>query len=99
MLYKKNSAKQLDLNLFKNPTCEYRGAPFWSWNCKMNKEMLGKQIIYLKEMGFGGYHMHSRTGMDNIYLGDEFMDLIKFCADTAEKENMLAWLYDEDRWA
>ena len=99
MLYKKNSAKELDLELFKNPTCEYRGTPFWSWNCKMNKDMLKRQIIYLKEMGFGGFHMHSRTGMDNIYLGDEFMDLIKFCTETAEQQQMLAWLYDEDRWA
>ena len=36
--------------------------------------------------------MHSRTGMANEYLGEEFMDLVKFWSK-AEKE-MLAWLYD-----
>src|SRR5690554_3064893 len=98
MLYRKNSNKKLDDNLFKKPTSEYRGAPFWSWNCKLTKDLLETQIEYLKRMGFGGFHMHSRTGMATEYLSDEYMELIKACVDKAEKENMLAWLYDEDRW-
>lgn len=98
MLYKKNSAKSLDDALFKSPTSEYRGAPFWSWNCKMNPEMLCEQIEQLKQMGFGGFQMHSRDGMDNPYLSDEFMGLVSACAEKAEKEQMLAFCYDEDRW-
>ena len=98
MLYKQNSEKELKDELFLNPTSEYRGAPFWSWNCKMTPELLEKQIDYLKEMGFGGFHMHSRSGMDNPYLSEEFMGLVKSCVNKAKKEKMLAWLYDEDRW-
>ncbi len=98
MLYPKNTSRKLDENLFKNPTCEYRGTPFWSWNCKLDKDLLEMQIDCLKEMGLGGFHMHSRTGMATRYLSSEFMELVKTCVDKAEKENMLAWLYDEDRW-
>ncbi len=98
MLYKKNKDKALRDEVFKNPTCEYRGTPFWSWNCKMTPEILEKQIEYLKEMGYGGFHMHSRAGMDNPYLSDEFMGLVKACVNKAKREDMLAWLYDEDRW-
>lgn len=98
MFYKKNSDKVLSDELFKNPTSEYRGAPFWAWNCKMNKEMLTEQISVLKEMGFGGFYMHSRTGMDHKYLGDEFMGLVSACVEKAEKEGMYACLYDEDRY-
>lgn len=98
MLYKKNTEKELPLNLFKAPTSEYRGTPFWSWNCKMTSQILEKQIEYLRDMGFGGFHMHSRAGMDNAYLSEEFMDLVKACVNKAKREKMLAWLYDEDRW-
>ena len=98
MLYKKNSAKELDRGLFENPTSEYRGAPFWAWNCRLDGKELERQIEILKEMGFGGFHMHVRSGLETEYLGDEFMDLVKECTGKAEKEKMLAWLYDEDRW-
>ena len=98
MLYKKNGSPKLDQNLFENPTAEYRGTPFWAWNCKLEKEELTWQLEVLKKMGFGGGHMHVRTGMATPYLSDEYMDLIKACVDKAKSEDMLAWLYDEDRW-
>lgn len=98
MLYKKNGSKELDPQLFQNPSSEYRGTPFWAWNCQLNKELLERQIGYLKEMGFGGFHMHSRVGLATPYLSEEFMQLIKDCVEKAREEKMLAWLYDEDRW-
>ena len=49
-------------------------------------------------MGLGGAHMHVRTGMATPYLSDEHMALIKACVEKCKEENMLAWLYDEDRW-
>lgn len=98
MLYKKNSVKELELELFHHPTSEYRGAPFWAWNCKLEQKELEWQLEVLKKMGFGGAHMHVRTGMETPYLSDEHMELIKACVNKAKKEEMLAWLYDEDRW-
>lgn len=99
MLYKKNTSKSLDEKLFKNPSAEYRAAPFWAWNCVLEKDELLRQIDCLKSMGFGGFHMHSRSGMGTKYLGEEFMDCVKECVKKAKKEDMLAWLYDEDRWS
>ena len=98
MLYPKNRQEKLSRELFAAPTCEYRGAPFWAWNCRLERDELLRQAKILGEMGFGGYHMHVRSGMATPYLGDEFMSLIRACVDQAENDNMLAWLYDEDRW-
>ncbi len=98
MLYPKNQDKELSLDLFRNPTSEYRGTPFWAWNCKLEEEELLRQIGVMQQMGFGGFHMHVRSGMDTPYLSDEFMKLIRACTDEAERREMLAWLYDEDRW-
>ena len=98
MLYKNNAAPSLSDELFKNPTCEYRGAPFWAWNSLLTKDELCRQIDIFKEMGFGGFHMHVRTGLKNKYLSDEFMELVRACIEKAKANHMLAWLYDEDRW-
>lgn len=98
MLYKKRKEDVLRDELFKNPTKEYRGTPFWSWNCKPEKGMMERQMKAFADMGFGGYHIHSRTGLDVEYLGDEFMDDVKFCTEYAKNNDMLMWAYDEDRF-
>ena len=96
MLYKKNTKNSLDDKLFKNPTSEYRGTPFWAWNNFLTSEELCRQIDVFKEMGLGGFHMHVRTGLKNTYLDDKYMTLVKDCVEKAKSEEMLAWLYDED---
>jgi hypothetical protein len=83
---------------FMDPGPEWRGKPFWSWNGNLEKEELIRQIHVFKEMGMGGFFMHSRVGLQTEYLGDKWFELINACADTAEKLGMEAWLYDEDRW-
>lgn len=86
------------LTQFEAPAREYRGKPFWSWNGELRKEELERQVGVMKEMGLGGFFMHSRAGLITEYLGDEWFDLINDVADTGEKAGMETWLYDEDRW-
>ncbi len=83
---------------FLTPPIEYRGKPFWSWNGELHEEELIRQIHILKRMGFGGFFMHSRTGLATEYLGEEWFRLTNRCAEESTKSNMEAWLYDEDRW-
>ena len=83
---------------FKNPGSVYRGAPFWAWNGKLEKNELRRQVRIMKEMGLGGFFMHSRVGLDTHYLSKEWFECIETSVDEAKKLNMLAYLYDEDRW-
>ncbi len=83
---------------FQNPTSEYRGAPFWAWNGKLEPQELRRQIRLMKDMGLGGFFMHARVGLDTAYLSDDWFDCVGACIDEAEKLDMQAWLYDEDRW-
>ena len=98
MLYPKNKEKTLSPALFQNPTAEYRGTSFRAWNDVLEKEELLRQIGIFKEMGFGGFHMHVRYGMGTPYLTDEYMALTSACVEEAKRLQMLAWLYDEDRY-
>ena len=90
MLYPKNREKELSRDLFREPTAEYRGAPFWAWNDKLEPEELVRQIGELKEMGFGGFHMHPRDGMATPYLSEEHLSLIRLCNETAKQRNQRA---------
>ncbi len=95
MFYKKTKLRNEE---FRDPPSEYRGTPFWAWNCKMNEDIVDDFVKMFKEMGMGGAHIHSRTGLDTEYLSDEFMSLIKHSNEKFKENGMLCWLYDEDRW-
>lgn len=83
---------------FPNPPSIYRGTPFWAWNTDLNEEVLEEQIQVFKEMGFGGFHIHSRIGLNTQYLGKRFLELVKYCNQVGKQKEMLTWLYDEDKW-
>lgn len=98
MFYHRNTDENLTRELFQNPSSEYRGAPFWAWNCALDLKETVAQTSIFKEMGFGGYHTHVRHGLDTPYLGEEFNACIKACAKEAKRADMLLYLYDEDCW-
>lgn len=83
---------------FENPPAWYRGVPFWSWNCLVDKKKIERDVQIFKEMGFGGADIHSRYGLQNEYLGDEFLELVEFSHKKLSTEGLYTWLYDEDRW-
>ena len=85
-------------NRLRSPEAAYRAKPFWSWNGELEEDELFRQMDAIKEMGFGGFFMHSRTGLITEYLGEKWMQLIRDCADRGAKMGLEAWLYDEDRW-
>ncbi len=95
---KENSLPNGFMELFQNPGKEYRGTPFWSWNTKLDPCVIEEQVRQFKEMGMGGFYIHTRVGLDTEYMGTEYMDCVKLAVQTAKKENLYACLYDEDRW-
>lgn len=85
----------LDLS---SPSVEYRPAPFWSWNDKLDAEELRRQIREMKKTGLGGFFMHARGGLQTAYMSRDWMDCVSACLDEAGKVGMNAWLYDENGW-
>ena len=75
------------LNNFSTPPPVMRSAPFWAWNGKLHENILKEQIKIMHEMGFGGFFMHSRTGLDTAYLSDDWFKAIDTCINEAEKYN------------
>ena len=72
--------------------------PFWSWNDKLEKEELIRQIEWMHKNGIGGFFMHARGGLKTEYLSNEWFDCIRACCQRAEELGMDAWAYDENGW-
>ncbi len=86
------------LSNFTAPGAVYRGKPFWAWNGRLDTDELRRQIGVFQQMGFGGFFMHARIGLETPYLGPEWFDAVRACVDEARRLGMEAWLYDEDCW-
>lgn len=86
------------LNELENPSAQYRPHPFWSWNDKLEPDMLRWQIREMKRVGIGGYFMHARGGLITEYLSDDWFECIKACIDEGKKTGMESWSYDENGW-
>ncbi len=84
--------------VFRNPPVQYRGIPFWSWNCRVTEELIDWQLDCFAKMGFGGVDIHPRTGLDTEYLGEEYMRLVAYTVKRCREKGLLCWLYDEDRF-
>ena len=85
-------------DLFLDPPVEYRSAPFWSLNDRLDTTVLSEQIAGFKDAGFGGFFLHSRTGLLTEYLGKEWWDAIDASVAAARQTGLKAWFYDEDKW-
>ncbi|MBN1291646.1 MAG: hypothetical protein JXB48_07380 [Candidatus Latescibacteria bacterium] len=88
----------MNLKEFVDPPKQYRPSPFWSWNGKIEPPEIENRIRDMKQKGFGGFFMHSRTGLKTAYMDDDWMRAIRRGVEVAREVKMESWLYDEDRW-
>lgn len=69
--------------------------PFWFWNGEMKDEEIQRQIHEMKKQGFKGFLIHPRQGMEIPYLSKKFFKKVRLAVETAKKQEMEVWLYDE----
>ena len=77
---------------------QYAPVPFWSWNNKIEKDILLEQIQDMKDVGCGGFIIHARTGLKTEYLSEEWFSLVSFCLQRAKELHLNVWIYDDNGW-
>ncbi len=77
---------------------EFRPAPFWFLNHKLEEKELTWQLEKMKEQGIGGAVLHSRHGLNTPYLSEEWFKALETCIKKAKELGMVLWLYDEENW-
>ncbi len=86
------------LELLPDPPAEYRTAPLWDWNDRINKEDIVYQLNKFKEGGLGGVFVHPRPGLVTDYLSDDWNELFQFTVKTGKELGMYVWIYDENSY-
>lgn len=84
--------------LFEAPGKEFRSAPFWAWNERINETESKFQIQEMADKGMGGFFIHSREGLETPYLSKDWMEQVDVAVREAKDKDMEVWIYDEDKW-
>ncbi len=95
-----NSINSLDglLSQLPDPPVDYRTAPLWDWNEKINEDDIAFQLKKFKEGGLGGVFIHPRPGLVTDYLSEDWNQLFKFTVDKGKELGMKVWIYDENSY-
>ncbi|NQD69667.1 hypothetical protein HP439_02885 [Sphingobacterium shayense] len=83
---------------FENPDKEFRSAPLWVWNTRVDKQSIKFELLELKEKGFGGVFVHPRPGLITPYLSEEWFELYKYTVQQGKSIGLDVWIYDENSY-
>ena len=82
-----------------NSKFDYRPAPFYFLNDRIDKKEISRQIALMKESNISGFFIHPRCGLtDPPYGSMEWFEINRFIAEETKKAGLKAWLYDEDAY-
>lgn len=92
----------------KNPPNGFEVVYSWLWANPITKEGIVKRLDELVLAGIKSFYViplpkdfrpeSLRTFLEPEYLTDEYLELIRFAEDEANKRGIVCWLYDEGGW-
>ena len=83
---------------FVEPGADYRPAPFWVWNAKMDSTDVDRMLSDFKKQGFGGVFVHPRPGMVTEYLSEDWFNLWSYSLQKSKELGLKTWIYDENSY-
>jgi hypothetical protein len=83
---------------FNQPPREYGILPFWFLNGELDPEEMRYQLREFREKGMPGIILHGRYGLETPYIGELYLDRIRFAVEEAQKLGLQTWIYDEMNW-
>lgn len=83
---------------FRRPPREYGILPFWFLNGELDYDEMRYQLKAFREKGMPGIILHGRYGLEMPYIGEKYLDRIRFAVEEAEKLGLQTWIYDEMNW-
>jgi alpha-L-rhamnosidase len=86
------------IETFHDPSRDYGILPFWFLNGELDPDEMRFQLAELRDKGMQGVIFHGRFGLEMPYVGDTYLDRIRFGVDEAIRLGLTSWVYDEMNW-
>lgn len=86
------------MKTFAEGGANFRPAPFWSLNDKLNIDEMRSQMRKMAKAGYGAFFLHSRVGLVTPYMSEKWLGLLKTCSRECSELGLSSYLYDEDMW-
>ncbi|HJR80315.1 MAG TPA: glycosyl hydrolase [Anaerolineales bacterium] len=83
---------------FRNPSRDYGILPFWFLNGELAPKEMMYQLREFRDKGMPGIILHGRYGLETPYVGETYLERIRFAVEEAEKLGLQTWIYDEMNW-
>lgn len=83
---------------FRSAPREYGILPFWFLNGELDPDEMRYQLREFREKGMPGIILHGRYGLEMPYIGEKYLQRIRFAVEEAEKLGLHTWIYDEMNW-
>lgn len=90
--------RPLDLDTYKSPNRDYGILPFWFLNGELDPDEMLYQLGELRAKGMQGVVFHGRYGLEMPYVGDTYLQRIRFGVEEANRLGLASWIYDEMNW-
>ncbi|HEX3326426.1 MAG TPA: glycosyl hydrolase [Actinomycetota bacterium] len=90
--------RPLDLDVYKSPNRDYGILPFWFLNGELDPDEMLYQLGELRAKGMQGVIFHGRYGLEMPYVGDTYLERIRFGVEEANRLGLASWIYDEMNW-
>src|ERR671930_2467703 len=88
----------VDRDHFNKPPREYGILPFWFLNGELDQEEMLYQLREFRAKGMPGIILHGRYGLETPYIGERYLERIRFAVDEAARLGLDTWVYDEMNW-
>ena len=90
----------MDKEFFRNPTTnpDYSVSAFWFWNDLITDDKTTEQLNMMHRISADQPVIHSRFGLQNEYLSEDWFERIQSVVETCKKSGQKIWLYDENNW-
>lgn len=72
--------------------------PWWTWDGDMDFAEMERQIVEIANVGVRGFYISGLSGLKMEYLGEDWVERVRWAVKRGVELGLEVWLYDDFDW-